>query len=519
MSYIVEQKINGRIYLYEVESYWDKTKKQARQKRTYLGPKNRKNKSKVKQKESFIINKNFGNIFLLNFLSNKLGLSKILEEVFPESYNEILALSYYDIMEGEPLYLFPHWHDEQYLNNVKKLHSNGISSLCDDLGRFQSQRLEFICKWIELLKPINGVYYDITSISSYSTNIDFIEWGYNRDKEKLRQLNYGITFCQNNSLPIYYNMYPGSIVDVTTLKNCIKYLKTYNLNDIMFILDRGFFSKSNILEMNDSKSMIKFIQPLPFTLKKVKALIKKNKFKLKNTSNSFKYNNEILHYLFATLEFDNISFDAHIYYNEKSEVDQKHSFLSILFDLEKKLKLNSKKFSTLKEYLKFREANIPKKYFHFFKWNKKSLHIEQNMKAIKAYISKFGSIVLLTNNKKLDKIEVLEYYRQRDKVEKVFDIVKNEFDTDRLRAHSQFNTDGRLFIKFISLILYMEISKVMKKNKLFSKYSVKELLFELRKLKIFQVKNEESVISELSKSQKKIFTAFDIEEEQVKHSY
>jgi transposase len=141
------------------------------------------------------------------------------------------------------------------------------------------------------------------------------------------------------------------------------------------------------------------------------------------------------------------------------------------------------------------------------------------MKAIKAYISKFGSIVLLTNNKKLDKIEVLEYYRQRDKVEKVFDIVKNEFDTDRLRAHSQFNTDGRLFIKFISLILYMEISKVMKKNKLFSKYSVKELLFELRKLKIFQVKNEESVISELSKSQKKIFTAFDIEEEQVKHSY
>ena len=41
MSYIVEQKINGRIYLYQVESFWDKERKQARQKRKYIGPKER----------------------------------------------------------------------------------------------------------------------------------------------------------------------------------------------------------------------------------------------------------------------------------------------------------------------------------------------------------------------------------------------------------------------------------------------------------------------------------------------
>ncbi|MDY6966698.1 MAG: transposase, partial [Halobacteriota archaeon] len=37
MSYIVKQKIRGRLYAYEVESYWDPMKKQARQKRKYLG--------------------------------------------------------------------------------------------------------------------------------------------------------------------------------------------------------------------------------------------------------------------------------------------------------------------------------------------------------------------------------------------------------------------------------------------------------------------------------------------------
>ena len=422
-------------------------------------------------------------------------------------------------MEASPLYLFPYWHEEQYLIDAKKLYSTAISNLCEDLGRSQLQRFDFICKWIEHLKPINGVYYDITSISSYSTNIDYIEWGYNRDKESLPQLNYGITFCQNNLLPIYYNIYPGSIVDVKTLKNCIEYLKTYKLTNILFILDRGFFSKENVLQMDNSDSKIQFIQPLPFTLKKVKALLRKNKYNLRNSSNLFKYNNEFLHYMLSKLYFDDNQFEAHIYFDEKHEIEQKHCFLKTLFELEEKLNLSQKKLSTLKEYLKFRESNIPKKYYNYFKWNKKTLCIEKNMKTIKASISKMGIFILLTNNNELDKVQVLDYYRQRDLVEKVFDIVKNEFDTNRLRVHSQYNTDGRLFIKFISLVIYMELSRVMKNKSLFIKYSVKELLSELKKLKITKMDGDNLLMSELSKKQKKIFEAFDIKEDDIKHSY
>ena len=46
MAYTVRQKIKDRIYLYEVESYWDKEKKQSRQKRKYLGPEERIYKKK-----------------------------------------------------------------------------------------------------------------------------------------------------------------------------------------------------------------------------------------------------------------------------------------------------------------------------------------------------------------------------------------------------------------------------------------------------------------------------------------
>ncbi len=115
-------------------------------------------------------------------------------------------------------------------------------------------------------------------------------------------------------------------------------------------------------------------------------------------------------------------------------------------------------------------------------------------------------------------MEVLNLYRQRDQVEKMFDIFKNEMHGDRLRAHSQYNTDGRLFVKFIALIIYAEVSRIMKKKKLFNKYTVKELFAELKKLKITHIEKNDPILSELSKRQRIIFDAFGIQEEAL-HSY
>lgn len=106
MAYIIEQKIKGNIYLYKVESYWDKTKKQPRQRRVYIGPKRNGNSTKTKQNQSFLVSKGFGNVFLVKYLSDKLGLTEILQVYFPENYQEILALAFYEIIEASALYLF-----------------------------------------------------------------------------------------------------------------------------------------------------------------------------------------------------------------------------------------------------------------------------------------------------------------------------------------------------------------------------------------------------------------------------
>ena len=109
----------------------------------------------------------------------------IVKENFPNHYAELIALAFYEIIEASPLYLFPYWHEEHYLPNTKKMDSSAISKFCDEIGRDQHQRTEFQEQWIAHLQPVDVLFYDITSISSYSTNIEFIEWGYNRDNENI----------------------------------------------------------------------------------------------------------------------------------------------------------------------------------------------------------------------------------------------------------------------------------------------------------------------------------------------
>ena len=60
--------------------------------------------------------------------------------------------------------------------------------------------------------------YDVTSVSSYSKGIEDLEWGYNRDKEKLPQVNMGLYYGEECGLPLYYRVYPGSISDKAHLK-------------------------------------------------------------------------------------------------------------------------------------------------------------------------------------------------------------------------------------------------------------------------------------------------------------
>jgi transposase len=94
-------------------------------------------------------------------------------------------------------------------------------------------------------------------------------------------------------------------------------------------------------------------------------------------------------------------------------------------------------------------------------------------------------------------------------VEKGFLRLKNSIDLGRLRVHSDNAAQGKLFVGFIASVLMASINKVMTDKDLYRKYTMKELLRILTKLRIQEINNH-SILAPLTKEQRMIFEAFDI---------
>ncbi|MDR2773251.1 MAG: hypothetical protein LBC19_00670, partial [Tannerella sp.] len=62
------------------------------------------------------------------------------------------------------------------------------------------------------------------------------QWGYNRDGEELPQINMGMVCSRESGLPFFYNTFPGSIVDAGTIKNTLKYMEEYKLQNFTLIM-------------------------------------------------------------------------------------------------------------------------------------------------------------------------------------------------------------------------------------------------------------------------------------------
>ncbi|MGP6207394.1 hypothetical protein ACNF42_05125 [Cuniculiplasma sp. SKW3] len=85
---------------------------------------------------------------------------------------------------------------------------------------------------------ISGVlYYDLTSYSSQSRNIDFLEYGYSRSDPDYPQVNVSLVESWESGIPIFYDIYPGSVNYMTTIKNTIDVLRSAGLADVTFIMD------------------------------------------------------------------------------------------------------------------------------------------------------------------------------------------------------------------------------------------------------------------------------------------
>ncbi|MHB8277245.1 MAG: IS1634 family transposase [Candidatus Humimicrobiaceae bacterium] len=490
--------------MYEVESYWDKSKKQPRQNRKYLGKKDPKTGKIISNNKGYT-SQDYGTVYFLDKISKQIGLKSLLEKIFADTFEEILACIYFQITERKPLYLLKLWLESTHLPLKQNLSSQRISDLLKELGEDEVSRLAFLKEWAKMGKGSSFIVFDITSFSSYSKKLELVEWGYNRDREKLPQINFGLIYGEPSGLPLFYTKYPGSISDVSTLSAIVSYLEWLKIDRSLFILDKGFFSLYNLKRMGD----IHFLIPLPYSKKAATELIEKHKSNIASHKNAFLLAKDVLYCAADSIAIDKKTYHAYIYLDEKRRTEERDNFLKKVFEVEKKIKdIDFAKSSELEDYL---DDNVGgwKNIFNIYESVDKP-KLERNDEGINCCLDKMGTTILITN-KQIDPQHALSMYRRKDAVEKFFDNMKNDMDRKRLRIHNPGTFEGRLFVDFVALILYSHITKVSREEKIVKDYSVQEIIYELKKIKLITLGEKKTIITEVSKKQRELFEKFDIE--------
>lgn len=507
MAYRVNQvnKKTGVTYVYEATSIWDKEKKQPRNKQVCIGkldpetgefvPSKRLDPELAAARDPAVTAtaKIIGPALLLDSIKTELELDKVLKACFPGAYQQILCMAYYLTMRGDPLTHCEGWsksHAHPYKNTLT---SQRISEILKSLNSDGQQT--FFAKWGKKVLENDYLCYDITSVSSYGELNEFVKHGYNRDGEKLRQINLALLFGQQSQLPVYYNRLPGNITDVTTLHNVLKTFCYLNLSKLRLVMDRGFYSQKNVDELLVARE--KFTIAVP-SRKWVQQIIDEVRDTIQNPEGYRKLDDEILyvHTQLYSWGKERRRCYVHLYYNAHAAAAATDSFTEELLTYKEELE-SGQTFSD--------HEDAYKAFFTIKETPVRGRKVIFNNEAIQKYRNRYaGFYVLLTNDIK-DPVEALRVYRNKDAVEKCFDDLKNQLDMKRLRIHSSAAMDGRLFVQFIALIFMSALRKKMRDTGLMEKYTTRELLLEMETLtKVNYSGRYGHILTEITKPQRHI---------------
>lgn len=524
-------KRSGITYAYETEYYWDKTKKQSRSKRVCVGKvdpisgeivptRGRSKKGELKTPKPFTAKTGpkafteskrlyYGATYLLEAFSDETGLTNDLKQCFPDTYKKLLSIAFFLILEdNNPLYRFEKWnltHKHPYGQDIASPRSSELfASITDD------QVTKFLR--LQAKRRVEDEYwaYDSSSISSYSETLNQVQWGKNKEDDRLPQINLLLIFGEKSGLPFYYRKLAGNIPDSKTVKHLLEDLDILGFGKTKFVMDRGFYSEDNINGLY--REHVKFLVGVKLSLKFIKRHLDEIYDDIRMFTN---YDESSNTYGFTVpAEWDYLQerpykgdvikekrrIYIHYYYSIEKGADDEQSFDKRITELCSELLEGKQIEEHKKAYSQFFEIkDTPVQ-------GRKIYYKEDEIKAARRY---FGYFALITNEK-MDAFTALHLYRMKDIVEKAFSNIKDRLNMRRLLAKSEKNLDGKIFTEFVALILISHLDHKMKETNLYKSYSMQQLLDKLDVLECFEDENRKLRIGELLNKQAEIYEALGV---------
>ena len=446
-------------------------------------------------------------------------LPAVIEKYFGTRDGGLVAdlVSYSIISENNaaqyyPAYAYNHplFTEKMHIYSDTKV-SDFLVSVTDD------QRIGLVNEWNEARDHREKIYisYDSTNKNCQAGDIEFVEYGHPKDDKGLPVFNYSIAYDTANKEPLFYEQYPGSIVDISQLQVMLEKAKGYGYKKVGFILDRGYFGKENIQYMDqcgyDFVIMIKGMGAF------VKGLIlgKRGSFENIREYSIRKYKvsgTTVKRSLYAG---DGKERYFHIYYSDQ-KASAEHEQIEAKIDRMAKYldKVKGKKVTIGDGF---------KQYFYLETYEKDGtfLYAREKTDAIQQEINLCGYFVIITS-KKMTAGEALELYKSRDASEKLFRGDKSYPGNKSLRVQSDEAAGAKILIEFIALIvrcrIYTLLKDEMDRLKKSPNYmTVPAAIRELEKIEMVrQTDGVYRMDHAVTATQKAILRAFDIDAEYVR---
>ena len=448
---------------------------------------------------SFESIRSIGATFFVGQVLNNLKITKILTDIFEQTKAQsILTAAIYMVCRGNIFARILDW-CENYTLCEATLSDQKASSLFASITH--DERMAFFKSWVAIQTHTQYLAYDVTSFSSYAKGIEGTEWGYNRDGDKLAQINMGCYLGEESGLPLFYVTYPGSIVDKSHMKYMMAYNKELGICNVIFVMDKGFCKTDNFRYLHDSSiSFIMCIEPRHKATRKAIGKVREDIVSMRNRLDD-------VYAICVHSRFYGVNSNMHIYYDPSLAEHQRS-------DLQRTVENMEGTLGQLTQITK-RDAKHYSSFFDIKRDDIGSFSFCRDYNKIDAAAKNNGFFCILTN-KVLTSAEVLKVYRRKDVIEKGFDDLKNHIDMKRMHTHTGATTDGKLFCAFIALIAASEITnKLLIPNKR-KKMSKNDVISELEKIKIILALDGKRLMNPITKTQRTIFEAFGLNENKLR---
>ena len=458
-----------------------------------------------------------GSFLLIRRLSEDYGLPRILGEFFqPRDLGLFLDLAAYSLVcEDNAAQYYPDYaYNHPLFTEKMRMYSD--SKVSEFLGSVtDDQSVGFLNAWNRGRDHGERIYisYDATNKNSQAGDLSMVEFGKAKDDSRLPVFNYSLGHDLMRREPLFYEEYPGSIVDVSQLQYMLEKAHGYGYRDVGFILDRGYFSRENIGFLDGKGySFVLMVKGMGRLVSEL-VLSRRGTFECSRSCEIREYKAYGITVRAKLYAEDTRERFFHIYHGTGREHAEREQVELRMERMAKYLKKNEGREIAVSDTLRH--------YYDLVLDRQKLLVATERSEVVERELRLCGYFCIVTSEEMTAR-EALTLYKSRDDSEKLFRGDKSYLGNRSLRVCSDESTAAKIFIEFVALIIrnkiYTSLKSAVLKNERKANYmTVPAAMRELEKIEM--IRGGDGIYRldhAVTATQKEILRAFGLGEDFVK---